>query len=97
MLSDRAAPANRIREAFAVHPCATLTGLRQCGKTTLDTRDAYYWATHAGAELDLLVLGGGKRYGLRVQVRGCPRDHPVDAGGARGPAIESPVDRVSGR
>ena len=35
MLIDRPTPANRIREALAVHPCAALTGPRQCGKTTL--------------------------------------------------------------
>ena len=38
----------------------------------LETRDAYYWATHAGAELDLLVLGGGKRYGFECKFADAP-------------------------
>ena len=40
--------------------------------TLLDTRDAYYWATHAGAELDLLVLRGGKRYGFEFKYADAP-------------------------
>jgi hypothetical protein len=38
----------------------------------LDTRDAYYWATHAGAELDLLVMWGGKRYGFEMKYTDAP-------------------------
>ena len=38
----------------------------------LETRDAYYWATHAGAELDLLVLHGGKRYGFECKFADAP-------------------------
>ena len=38
----------------------------------LDTRDAYYWATHGGAELDLLVLSGGKRYGFEIKYADAP-------------------------
>ena len=38
----------------------------------LETRDAYYWATHAGAELDLLVLRGGKRYGFECKFADAP-------------------------
>ncbi len=38
----------------------------------LDTRDAYFWATHAGAELDLLVLRGGKRYGFEFKYTEAP-------------------------
>ncbi len=40
--------------------------------TLLDTRDAYFWATHAGAELDLLVLRGGKRYGFEFKYADAP-------------------------
>ncbi len=29
--------------------------------------DAYFWATHAGAELDLLILSKGKRLGFEVK------------------------------
>ena len=36
------------------------------------TRDAYFWATHAGAELDLLVLAAGKRYGFEFKYADAP-------------------------
>jgi predicted AAA+ superfamily ATPase len=38
----------------------------------LNTRDAYFWATHAGAELDLLILKGGKRYGFEFKYADAP-------------------------
>ena len=38
----------------------------------LDTRDAYFWATHGGAELDLMVLAGGKRYGFEIKYADVP-------------------------
>jgi uncharacterized protein len=38
----------------------------------LETRDAYFWSTHGGAELDLLVLRGGKRYGFEFKHRDAP-------------------------
>ena len=38
----------------------------------MNTRDAYFWATHAGAELDLLVLAGGKRYGFEIKYADAP-------------------------
>ena len=38
----------------------------------LDTRDAYFWATHGGAELDLLVILGGKRYGFEFNYQDAP-------------------------
>jgi predicted AAA+ superfamily ATPase len=38
----------------------------------LETRDAYYWATHGGAELDLLVILGGKRYGFKFKYADAP-------------------------
>lgn len=38
----------------------------------LGTRDAYFWASHAGAELDLLVLLGGKRYGFEFKYADAP-------------------------
>ncbi len=31
------------------------------------TGDAYFWATHSGAEIDLLVMAGGKRYGIEFK------------------------------
>jgi predicted AAA+ superfamily ATPase len=40
--------------------------------TGLATRDAYYWATHAGAELDLLVFRGGRRWGFEFKYADAP-------------------------
>lgn len=36
-------------------------------------RNAYYWATQSGAELDLLLMLGGKRYGVEVKYADAPR------------------------
>jgi len=36
-------------------------------------RNAYFWATHSEAELDLLVLKGGKRYGFEIKYTETPR------------------------
>lgn len=36
------------------------------------TRDAYFWATHAGAELDLMVTAAGKRYGFEFKYTDAP-------------------------
>lgn len=38
----------------------------------LDTRDAYFWATHSGAELDLVVHVDGKRYGFEIKYADAP-------------------------
>ena len=37
------------------------------------TRDAYYWATHSGAEIDLLVFRDGKRLGFEFKCTDAPR------------------------
>jgi predicted AAA+ superfamily ATPase len=37
---------------------------------------AYFWATHTGAELDLLLLKGGRRYGVEVKRQDAPRLTP---------------------
>ena len=37
---------------------------------------AYFWATHTGAELDLLVFRGGRRYGVEVKFQDAPRLTP---------------------
>jgi len=39
---------------------------------TLQSRDAYHWATHGGAELDLLVHANGKRYGFEFKYADAP-------------------------
>jgi hypothetical protein len=36
------------------------------------TRDAYFWATHAGAELDLMIPVGGRRYGFEFKYADAP-------------------------
>ncbi len=38
----------------------------------LETRDAYFWATHAGAELDLFVMARGKRLGFEFKYADAP-------------------------
>jgi predicted AAA+ superfamily ATPase len=38
----------------------------------LNTRNTYFWATHAGTELDLFMLVGGKRYGIEVKYADAP-------------------------
>lgn len=35
-------------------------------------RNAYFWATQAGAELDLMLLLGGKRYGIEIKYGDAP-------------------------
>ncbi|MBI4636617.1 MAG: ATP-binding protein [Candidatus Rokubacteria bacterium] len=37
---------------------------------------AYFWATHTGAELDLLLFKGGRRYGVEVKFQDAPRLTP---------------------
>ena len=34
--------------------------------------DAYFWGTHAGAELDLLLIQGGRRYGIEFKYSDAP-------------------------
>lgn len=40
--------------------------------SSLDTRSASFWATHGGAELDLLVTIAGKRYGFECKYSDAP-------------------------
>jgi predicted AAA+ superfamily ATPase len=49
-------------EGFALEHVLHLTGDRQ----------AYFWATPSGAELDLLVFLGGKRYGFELKYADAP-------------------------
>lgn len=37
-----------------------------------NTREAYFWATHSGAELDLLIFKGGKRIGFEIKYSDAP-------------------------
>ncbi|MCY4487208.1 MAG: ATP-binding protein [Deltaproteobacteria bacterium] len=52
-------------EGFVVQQVIHLLGARpeQC----------YHWSTHAGAELDLLILAGNRRYGFEVKRAEAPR------------------------
>jgi hypothetical protein len=38
----------------------------------LNTRDAYFWGTHGGAELDLMVRVRGKHYGFEIKYADAP-------------------------
>lgn len=38
--------------------------------------ECYFWATHAGAELDLLIVHGSKRYGFEIKRTSSPRITP---------------------
>ncbi len=38
----------------------------------LDTRDTYFWGTHSGAELDLLIHLRGRRYGFEIKYADAP-------------------------
>ncbi|MCY4607794.1 MAG: ATP-binding protein [bacterium] len=49
-------------EGFAVEQIASVFG----------TSGVYFWATHGGAELDLLVMRGGKRYGFECKLADAP-------------------------
>jgi hypothetical protein len=49
-------------EGFAIEQILSAVG----------TRDAYFWSTHSVAELDLLLLAGGKRYGFEFKYGDAP-------------------------
>ena len=50
-------------EGFALEEVLRVTG----------DRDAYFWNTQAGAELDLLVFAGGKRFGFEFKYSDAPK------------------------
>lgn len=35
-------------------------------------RDAYFWRTYQGAELDLLIMRGGRRHGFEMKLSDAP-------------------------
>jgi predicted AAA+ superfamily ATPase len=49
-------------EGFLVEEILRVTG----------ERHAYFWATQAGAELDLLLISGGQRYGVEIKYGDAP-------------------------
>ena len=50
-------------EGFALEQVLAVSG----------AEDAYFWGTHAGAELDLLLFRNGKAYGIEFKVNDGPR------------------------
>ncbi|NWG75092.1 MAG: ATP-binding protein [Rubrivivax sp.] len=40
--------------------------------SALNIRQAFFWATHSGAELDLLLMVGGRRYGVEFKCADAP-------------------------
>lgn len=63
------------RDALTAHPRVGASwegfGLEQALRT-IRPAEAYYWATHTGAELDLLFMHRGKRYGIEFKFREAP-------------------------
>ena len=35
--------------------------------------EAFYWSTHGGAELDLMLVRGGRRWGFEIKYSDAPR------------------------
>jgi predicted AAA+ superfamily ATPase len=50
-------------EGFALEQVLAVTG----------ERNVYFWATHGGAELDLLLFSGGKRFGVEFKYGDAPK------------------------
>jgi predicted AAA+ superfamily ATPase len=46
------------------------------GRVAENDADCYFWATHGGAELDLLILKGGRRIGFEFKRASAPRLTP---------------------
>ena len=44
--------------------------------------EAYFWATHQGAELDLLLFKGGRRFGVEIKRMDAPTLMPKRRSGA---------------
>ena len=38
----------------------------------IEPDEAYFWATHQGAELDLLLFKGGRRFGVEIKRMDAP-------------------------
>jgi len=51
-------------EGFAMHEVVRAL--------SIDWEDCYYWATHRGAEIDLLVFDGGRRNGVELKRTSAP-------------------------
>ena len=64
---------------------------------TVQPDDSYFWATHTGAELDLLLLKGGSTLRSRDQVPGRPSPHALHAHRHGGPASRTTDGLLPGR
>ena len=53
-------------EGYAIEEALKLVG----------SHDAFFWATHGGAELDLMVFRNGRRYGIEMKHQDAPRLTP---------------------
>ena len=63
------------REQLAVHPRSGASWEGFAIEETLKAMqpdEAYFWATHQGAELDLLMLSGGRRLGVEAKLSDAP-------------------------
>lgn len=49
-------------EGFVINQILSIAGFR----------DAYFWGTHQGAEIDLLLMRGGRRYGFEMKLSDAP-------------------------
>ena len=58
----------------------------------IEPDEAYFWATYAGAELDLLIFKNGKRYGVEFK-----RADAFDGDRDVGPEAGTPVGNISRR
>jgi uncharacterized protein len=63
-----AIPGRRLLGGFALCELSVRLGARP--------EESYFWATHAGAELDLLVVRGGRRLGFELKRTDAPRLTP---------------------
>ncbi|MBI2219473.1 MAG: hypothetical protein HYU51_19515 [Candidatus Rokubacteria bacterium] len=61
----------RVKQLLRQFPVVGLIGARQVGKTTMARALSATW--HTGAELDLLVVRGGRRFGFEVKRTDAPR------------------------
>ena len=62
----------------------------------LDTRNAFFWRSHSGAELDLLVTRHGRRYGFEFKYSDAPRSTRSMRIALEDLELETPLGGLSG-
>jgi predicted AAA+ superfamily ATPase len=76
-----------LHQLLGIRSLAELEGHPKCGASwegyaiaqaldRLQPDEAYFWATHEGAELDLLAIKGGRRFGIECKRTDAPRLTP---------------------